>query len=178
MSLVRPEITALLRQWREVITAVVLALFGGWLGTRGGPVLGGLGGVIGVIGVALAIVGVRRARFVLAVGSPGLVEVDEGRISYMGPITGGAVALSELIELQVMMLGDKQRCWRLKQIDGQALLVPMTAAGAERLYDVFSTLPGISDRVLTEALRHDGPVPRILWRKLDQGRRAPVLPPS
>ena len=42
--------------------------------------------------------------------------------------------------------------WRLRQHDGQALLIPVSAMGAERLFDAFAALPGMDTGVLVAAV--------------------------
>ena len=86
----------------------------GWSWRSGG----GLGGAGGCGGCAL-----RRPWT-----RPGVVEVDEGQVGYLGPTFGGYVALPDLVELRLIAIRG-QRLWRLKQADGQALLIPVAAAG-------------------------------------------------
>ena len=63
-----------------------------------------------------------------------------------------ARTLPELIELRLVTLRGR-RVWRLKQADGQALLVPVDAAGAEGLFDAFAILPGMDTAALVAAIR-------------------------
>ncbi|MEI2687828.1 MAG: hypothetical protein V9G14_17530 [Cypionkella sp.] len=89
----------------------------------------------------------RRIRFAQDIDAPGVVEVDEAQIGYLGPEAGGFVSIVELVELRLLTLRGR-RLWRLKQADGQALLIPVDAAGAERLFDAFATLPGMDCRLV------------------------------
>jgi hypothetical protein len=79
------------------------------------------------------------------------VEVDEGQVGYLGPSFGGFVALPDLVEVRLVTMYGR-RLWRLKQADGQALLIPVDAAGAERLFDAFGSLPGMDMAALLAAL--------------------------
>ena len=151
MSLIRPEVTAAIWRGREVIAALGVVAFGAWLLWLGGYVLAPLGLVVGGVGAAWGLQAVRRLRFAQGVVAPGMVEVDEGQVGYLGPDAGGFVGLPDLVELRFLTLGDR-RMWRLKQADGQALLVPVDAAGAERLFDAFASLPGMDARALVAAL--------------------------
>jgi hypothetical protein len=90
-------------------------------------------------------------RFAQDIAAPGFVEVIEGEVRYFGPTFGGAVSLSDLTELRLMTLHGR-RLWRLKQRDGQALLIPIDAAGAEALFDGFTTLPGLDMAAVLAAL--------------------------
>jgi hypothetical protein len=105
-----------------------------------------------------------------------VVEVDEGQISYLGPAFGGSISTPELVELRLLTAGGR-RMWRLKQADGQALLIPVEAVGAERLFDAFSALPGLDTQALVEALDARaasgtgatqlarGPDSRVIWKR-------------
>lgn len=178
MTLIRPEITAWLTRRREPVCACTLAVFGLWVATRGGWLLGPLGAGIVLLSVGWAVMAVRRLRFVADVAAPGMVEVDEGQVGYLGPAFGGYVALPDLVELRLLTMRGR-RLWRLKQADGQALLIPVDAAGAERLYDAFASLPGMDTAALVAALAPDtaasgttlsaDAVTTVIWRRKGQG---------
>jgi hypothetical protein len=151
MSFIRPEARAALWRLREVIAAGGLAVSGLWLIALGGYLLIAIGGGMVVLSIALGLLGLRRLRFAQSGAAPGVVEVDEGQISYFGPAFGGAVSVPELTELRLITAGGR-RLWRLRQKDGQALLIPVEALGAERLFDAFASLPGLDTQSLVEAL--------------------------
>ena len=69
--------------------------------------------------------------------------------------------------------------WRLKQADGQALLIPVDAKGAGRLFDAFANLPGMDTADLIAALEPSA-LPsqaaltlaaetRVIWRRAGKG---------
>ncbi|MFN4154840.1 MAG: hypothetical protein ACK4HF_09310 [Paracoccaceae bacterium] len=178
MALIRPEAQATLWRWREVALGTVVVGFGLWLMRLGGYLLLPFGVVVGLAGVALAVLAWRRLRFATLGEAPGVVQVDEGQVSYMGPQVGGFVSLRDLVELRLISIRGR-RLWRLKQADGQALLIPVESAGAEALFDAFSALPGMSSASLVNAL---APVPgtgsravmaggenRVVWRRTGRG---------
>lgn len=156
MTLVRPELAAALSRGREVLAAAALGLMGLWLVSLGGWLLQGLGGGALVVAAGWGFQAWRRMRFAQDGDAPGIVEVDEGQISYFGPATGGAVSLPDLVELRLMSLRGR-RVWRLKQSDGQALLIPVEARGADALFDAFATLPGLDTGDLVAALQGAAP---------------------
>ncbi len=151
MSLIRPEARAALWRLREVFAALGLGVVGARLAASGGLVLTPLGVAIVVLAAGFGLLAWRRLRFAQAGVAPGVVELDEGQISYFGPSFGGAVALRELVELRLMVLQGR-RLWRLRQQDGQVLLIPVEAAGAEALFDAFASLPGMDSGVLVDAV--------------------------
>lgn len=163
MSLIRPELLERLRPFREAMAAGLLALLGVWLVWLGGWLLMPVGAVVLFIAAVWGISALRRARFARRVEAPGVVELDEGQIGYLGPTFGGYVALAELSDLRLIDLHGK-RHWRLKQADGQVLLVPVAAQGAEVLFDAFALLPGADMARLAAAL--DGPLTlHPLWTR-------------
>lgn len=180
MSVIRPEVSAALYRWREVIATAGLALIGLWFVRLGGLILIPAGAGTLVLAAALGLNAWRRMRFGQEVGAPGVVEVDEGQISYMGPEIGGFISLPELVEIKLITLRGR-RLWRLKQADGQAILVPVDAAGADRLFDAFASLPGLDTADLVAVLGPEpgagGPLPvpdgmagmRMVWRRPGAG---------
>ncbi len=177
MSFIRPEVRAALWRLREVFAAAAFAAAGAWFMVLGGLVLTPLGIGIIVLAAGLGLLAWRRLRFAQSGEAPGVVEMDEGQISYFGPGSGGAVALRELVELR-LMTQQGRRIWRLKQQDGQVLLIPVEAMGAERLFDAFASLPGMDSGALVAAVdpaRSNVTVPqgrglvslpdsRVIWR--------------
>lgn len=164
MPLIRDEARATLKRHREVIAAVAAGAAGVWLISLGGLLLIPVGGMVLGLAVLWAISALRRLRFAQEVAAPGMVEVDEGQVGYLGPGLGGYVALPDLVELRLIRLHGK-RVWRLKQSDGQALLIPVEAAGAERLFDAFSALPGMDSQALVAALNAGLTEDRVIWRR-------------
>lgn len=151
MAFARPEVTDLIWRAREVIWGGLVVAAGGWMVSLGGYVLLPLGLVVAGIGATLALMAWRRMRFQQATGAPGLVELDEAQVAYMGPEIGGFLSLEELTELRILTPRGR-RMWRLKQADGQALLIPVDAQGSDRLFDAFATLPGMDTGALVAAV--------------------------
>ena len=177
---IRPEVLTLLHRYREALGASVIVLAGLWLMALGGYVLIPLGLIIASIGVILTLTALRRARFAQTIAAPGVVELDEAQVGYLAPDLGGFLSLDELTEIRLLILQGK-RMWRLKQADGQALLIPVDAAGADRLFDAFAALPGMDQSVLVAALNPAGPLAhhptltaetRVIWRKQSGHRLA------
>lgn len=179
MTIFRPEVTALFIRHREAIAASVIVLAGVWLMALGGYVLFPLGLIIAAIGGTLTVTALRRARFIQTIAAPGIVELDEAQVGYLAPDLGGFLSLDELSEIRLLVLQGK-RMWRLKQADGQALLIPVDAAGADRLFDAFAALPGMDSSALVAALA-PAQFPanpaltaetRLIWRKQTGSRLA------
>lgn len=165
MSFVRPQAAQALHQWREVLIGagcIALALW--WMLGPGG-ILAWVGAVLALGGAALVVIGVQRARFRTGAGGPGVVQVDEGRIAYFGPLTGGVVSLSELTALHLDPSGTPAH-WTLHQAGQPPVTIPLTAEGADQLFDVFATLPGLRTSRLLSAMQRHGGRPVTVWENI------------
>lgn len=163
----RPEAAAMLLRWREVIAAACVAALGLWIAASPGPVVQGFGYVLAGVAAFALIPATRRARFVGTGQGPGIVRVVEGRILYMGPHHGGAVSLAELTAL-TLRRDHAGAVWVMSEAE-QVLEVPVDAAGADALFDAFTTLPGLGAQRLLAARHGTTLGAHHLWR-----RAAPV----
>lgn len=142
MTMIRPELAARLRPWREVIAAGATAAFGLWVFTWGGLVFQPTGLAILAVAAVWGLGAYRRRGFATPIAAPGLVEIEEGAIRFFGArALGGEIALRDLTQIRLMRL-DGHPHWRLKTSAGEALLIPVEAAGAPALADAFAALPG------------------------------------
>jgi hypothetical protein len=155
MSFIRHEVLEQLIRAREVILGGVIAAVGGRLIWLGGYFFTPLGLAVFAIGGGWAVLAWRQMRFRQTGEAPGVVEVNEGQIAYFGPRLGGTVGVLDLAEVRILSLRGR-RVWRLKQGDGQIILIPVEAAGAEQLFDAFAALPGMDTAMLVEALNPQG----------------------
>lgn len=183
--MIRHDLAARLRPWREVIFAGLTAVFGIWLFFRGGWFFQPLGVGVVTLAAVWALAARRQMRFQRQIAAPGLVEVVEGAIRlYAVPVAadpamaitddaarptasvafGGEIALRDLCEIRMLRLSGRQH-WRLKAADGQALLIPVDAAGAGALANAFASLPGLDMGRLSAALAPNGPPMQTVWSR-------------
>lgn len=164
--MIRPELADRLRPWRETLAALAATAFGLWLFSLGGWLFWALGAAATAISALWALDARRRMRFQHATLGPGMVELDEGAIRYLSPnrLLGGEIALRDLSEIRLMRLNGR-RHWRLKSVDGQALLLPVDAAGAEMLASAFASLPGMDMGRVSAALAGNAPAIQTVWTR-------------
>lgn len=163
--MIRPEVQATLLRWREVLIALALAGFGLWILSWGGLFYRALGGIVGGLGLGLALSAWRRLRFSQSGTGAGMVEVDEGQVSYFGPQTGGIVGLPDLTRIEMIPMGSA-RAWRLVPREGAPLTIPTDAQGAEALFDVIVALPGARPQNFLAALSGAAPTAtQVLWHR-------------
>lgn len=160
----RPEAAATLTRWREVLAALAVIAIGAWIAARPGMIVQGFGYVLMAVAALALIPAIRRARFAADGEGPGVVQVVEGRILYMGPTTGGAVSLGDLTNLSLRRDHMGHAAWVLHE-PGQLLVVPVDAAGAEALFDAFTALPGLGADQLLAARRGTGAGTVTLWQR-------------
>ena len=163
MSFLRPEATAQLLRWREVMIGVALFTLGMiWVLTRSG-LLPYLGAGFAGLGIALIMVGRQRARFRLPGRGPGIVNVTEDQIAYFGPVTGGTIALDDLEQLSLDSTEEPAH-WVLIQHGEPELCIPVTAEGAEALFDAFARLPGLKTEHMLAQMHGLSGARVVIWR--------------
>ena len=164
MSFVRPEATAALWRVREILVALGLGGLGAWLALGYGLTVW-LGLALIGVAAALLIVGIQRARFRIGGGGAGVVAIDEGQVGYFGPMTGGVLSLADLNRLTLDHTAHPAH-WVLEAGSTPALYIPVTAEGADALFDAFAALPGLRTEKMLAELRRGGPHPVVIWEKV------------
>ena len=172
MSLLRPGAAQVLRRWREVLVTLGLAALGLWWALTGFGLIEWLGWALMAAAAALALAGLQRLRFRRGGGGPGGVVVDEGLIAYLGPVTGGTVALSEITALALDPGGPH---WVLSQPGQPDLRIPLDAEGAEALFDAFAALPGLRTEHMLARMRRPARAPETLWQRPVRESTSPRL---
>lgn len=166
--MIRPDLRAWAVRRSEVLVAGAILLAGLWLALRGGWFFAALGGLVLLVGLSLLLGAIRRMPFRRGIAAPGMVEVDEGAIRYYGAaVLGGEIALRDLVEIRLLRLKG-QGHWRLRSANGEALLVPVDAAGSEALAHAFTALPGLDMGAVSAALAHvadQADAVRTVWRR-------------
>lgn len=164
MSFIRPEVAAVLSRWREALYGgVVLVLGLSWIfGSRGLLYL--LGFPVVFLALVLIWVGVQRARFRTTADGAGAVQIDEGQITYFGPLTGGSTALADMERL-TLVRSLKPAHWRLDTPQQDSLLIPVNASGSDALFDAFATLQGLQTERMLAELNGPGDQPVVIWER-------------
>lgn len=163
MSFIRPEAQAALMQWREAIIGIAVVILGAWW-IVGGGILRWVGVAVALGGAVLIYTGVQRARFRSGKGGPGVVTVDEGQISYFGPLSGGVVAISDLA-MVVLDPTQTPPVWLLQQPRETDLAIPVNAEGSDQLFDAFAKLPDMRTEHMLSSLKADAAQPVVIWAK-------------
>jgi hypothetical protein len=173
MSFVRPEVLERLRPWRESILIAGAGLLGLWIFWHGRSRADGITQLAGLAvlipSIVLLLPALRVARLRHSRLDPGLVEIAERQITYMGPQFGGVVSVDALMAVDIVVSTNAAQppdvFWTLCHSDGPDLSVPFMAQGAERLPDAFAALPGFRLQDVVQAMhaRKSGTYP--VWKR-------------
>jgi hypothetical protein len=151
MSFIRPGLRSALWRWRESCAGSGVAAVGLYFAIVSFGLAQMLGFSMVVAGAVLMFAGFQRARFRVGSGGPGVVQVDEGQVTYFGPFDGGSVAIRQLSLIELDPRARPSSTWVLTEPGQPPLAIPTTAEGAEALFDVFAALDGIrTERMLAE----------------------------
>lgn len=166
MSFVRPEARAAIWRWREVLFGLGLGVLAtAWaFGSFG--IMRALALILLGLAAIVILAGLQRGRFRGRGGGQGVVQVIEGQVTYYGPLNGGAVAISELAALSLDGR-DKPAHWLLVPDQGSTLQIPVSAEGADALFDAFSGLSGLKTEHLLRVKQADEPRLQVVWRRKD-----------
>ena len=158
----RPELRAAVRRWREALAGLAVLGLGVWLALASYGLVAWLGIAFCLSGVVLALAGWQRGRFRTGGGGPGVVTVDEGRLTYFGLLTGGSVAVRDLA-LVALDPGGRPPHWVLQTAE-ETVCIPLTAEGTDALFDVLAGLPGIDMSHILAVVRQPPAAWTVLWR--------------
>lgn len=159
--MIRPEVAQKLNRWREALAGFGAAALGSYWMVATGGALKIIGTVLTVGGALLIVAGIQRARFRQGAGGPGIVQIDEGQVTYFGPFEGGALAIDTITALHL----DAGERWIVSHDGGEDLVIPVDAAGSDALFDVFAGLPELDTETMLAALKRKSPGTTVLWQK-------------
>lgn len=170
----RPEARAAFYRHRDLlIGAAVMALGLYWALTKFG-LLVWVGWAFVIAGVGLLAAGLQRLRFTSEHGGVGIVTVKEGQITYLAPFNGGLVAQSEITALILDRTLD-QPAWIIRQLGQHDVEIPVNAEGAEKLFDAFGALQGLSMSDLLAAVESPEKQQFVIWESRIQDENVPRL---
>ncbi len=161
--MIRPEIKDGIWRWREVLAALGLAGLGMWFAFASFGIMEWIGWAIFGLGIALAMSAAQKVRFQSLDNGPGVVTLDERRVTYLGPLDGGVAELDLMVQLDLTAAS----AWRLINADRTYLDIPTNAKGVEALFDVFIALPGIKTEYMLSVLNSATHAQMTVWMAPD-----------
>ena len=169
MSFMRPEALSSLNRWRDVLIALALITLGAWMFATKLGVPSAAGAVLILLSLAFGWTGYRRARFTTKGDGPGVVELDERQISYLGPLNGGSLAIETITRITIQSslnrLKEPQQHWQLESSDGEMLRIPSSAKNAQALFDAVTSLDGVNYDQAIKAMQATHADLFLVWQK-------------
>ena len=163
--MIRPAVRDALWRGREIIAALAFAALGLWFGAVSFGIMQWIGWAMAGLGAALAIVAAQRLRFLTGGDGPGVVTLDERRVTYLGPLDGGVADLDLMVQLDITASDNPH--WRLINGEGHSLDIPVNAAGVGALFDVFAALPGMKTEHMLAMLNRPRAGQMTVWMAPD-----------
>ncbi len=164
MAIVRPEVIQSFSRFRDALVGVLVSMLGLYWAIDGVGFISILGTSLTLAGALLIFAGIQRGRFKTGTGGAGVVHVDEGQVTYFGPLEGGSVVISDLSRVELFPLSRKLSEWVLYDPGTDPLHIPTNAEGAEALFDVFSNLEGLQMEKLLDALKKHRRKQVVIWQ--------------
>ena len=165
MSFIRPEAQAALARWWGLGLAILGVALGAYWVLTGRGLLPYIGGIVALGSAALAADQLRRSLFFGGQGGAGVVEVDERRITYLTGQGGAVLSLDRLARVEIEVLGAERRDWVFTDQSDEQLYVPLSAEGADALFDALAALPGMNTGEAIRASTAPGPDRFLIWQK-------------
>jgi len=86
-------------------------------------------------------------------------------LAYFGPLDGGAMDIADLIKLELDPTSHPAPSWILSGVGGQYLSIPVNAAGADALFDLFGSLDNMRTEAMLDVLSRTPAVRVEVWAK-------------
>lgn len=184
MGFFRPEAVAGLDRWKGILLALGVLIAGVWLTVRGfrsGDLpLSGLGLALGLGASMTTMAFAQRMRLFRRLeswwpaGGRSMVEVDEREIRVFGSEGLAILSLERLERIDIRGSEGLGLCWVLdRSATGRPpVTIPISAIGADQLFDAFAALPEIDLTRLVEVSRTPPGETVTVWRRSGAGARA------
>lgn len=177
-----PQAIAFLRRYAEPAIAGGLAVLlarSAWVTAAAGGSLVWVGfEALAALAASLwALTALQRQR--VAAGSqrgglsPGVLRVEEERIGYFGPESGGFLAMDQVESVALCRGADASWTWYLMGPDQHTLTIPGGALGAEALVDALAGLPEFETARALDVLSRDREGCVTVWER--SGRRVDAI---
>ncbi|SLN21103.1 hypothetical protein AQS8620_00579 [Aquimixticola soesokkakensis] len=161
--MIRAELARRLKRFAEPLGAFAGALLCLWAALTTFGVTRWVMAVFALAALCFGLVALQRALFRARGVGTGLVEVDEGMLRYMSAFDGGEVEITAIDSLWLLPAQRGAAHWQVEGKEGSRLRIPVDAAGADQLFDVFAQLPGIETGRMLRQLRDAPDTPVVIW---------------
>jgi hypothetical protein len=169
----RPEVGRWLSKWSEPLAMAIVLIFGVWLYLRAEAAANAgllvIASIVIAAALALLLLAIRRVRLHTDKRGFGVIEVQERKITYFGPDTGGAVSLDDLSRVEIVSARAAGYIdvsyWQLTDQWGRVLVIPVGAEGSDAMVDSFAALAGVKYDLIIAAMAADEDAVFTIWKK-------------
>ncbi len=161
----RPELRDALMKYRDVLIGLALAVVGAWWSATAHGAVAFIGYAAVGLGIVLMIGGWQRMRFHSEGQGPGVIQIVERRLAYLGPLTGGVMEMDDAVSLALEPQSLPAPHWIITDAAGKVLEIPVNAEGSDALFDLFAALPGMRTEVMLAALDAPPPERQVIWQR-------------
>ncbi len=162
--MIRPELREHIWKWRDVLLGLAIAVLGAWWSSTAHGAVAFLGYAAVILGVVFMIGGWQKVRFRAEGQGPGVLQVVERRLAYLGPLDGGTIEMDDLTRLELDG-SSSPPVWILSAPGGQILHIPINAAGSDLLFDLFASLPDIKTEEMLAELARTAHQRVVIWER-------------
>ena len=158
--------TRLRLRWGEFAVSAALTLILIFFGAQNAMAGGVFGWTMMALGAGCGVW--ARLAFLRAYAGqrrddPGVVVVEERRITYLGPETGGVLSIDALRAVDVE--SGPNATWILREAGGPTLRIPAGARGVRELPEALAALPEFSEARALKAIAAEGAAMHAVWRR-------------
>ena len=164
MTFIRAEAKEHIWRFRDALIGGAVSLIGVYLAVRSIGFVSIIGTSVAIAGALLVFAGIQRGRFRAGVDGAGVVHVDEGQVTYFGPLEGGSVVVADLEQVDLDPGPDTSPVWVLHDHSQPPLRIPADAQGAETLFDVFASLEGVQLEPMLATLNSNLKERAVIWK--------------
>lgn len=170
MNIIRKDVLVFFQRYSDALVGACVSFFGvNWALSAVG-FMSMLGIAMTVAGALLTFAGIQRARFRCGDSGPGVVTIDEGQVTYFGPLDGGTVHIDELTQIDLAPSETIKGTYEwllLARSSAEPLRIPANAVGADALFDVFTRLEGVRTNKLLSQINQKIANQIVIWRRRD-----------
>jgi len=164
MSFVRPEAISYFQNYRGFILSAMITTAGLYILISSFGTTKIVGGVFLLIGLLVGHDAYRRFKFPDGRGGPGVLEIDERRVSYLFGGLETSISIDSLDRIELHRNVKGYVTWIFYGPDGM-LSVPGDAEGTDALFDALVALPGINYSQAEAALQGKEPDIFLIWQR-------------
>ncbi len=164
MAFIRPEVKQAIERFRDAIAGIAVSLLGVYWALNSYGFMSIVGTSLALAGALLVFAGIQRGRFRTGDGGPGVVYVDEGQVTFYGPLDGGSVVIADLFKVELERPGMRTAEWVLYDPGTEPLRIPTNAEGTKALFDVFGALDGLETEKMLRTLKKPRKKPVLIWQ--------------